>query len=174
MTAGFDISAGLQVGLNTVTQQLARLNRTLADNITYLQPKAFAAHGTSYLTGTILNASGFGVFDLGGPEMGERWNIKRIGVARGDDATATMTGRADWYVGPAVPILALPYPSEGHKWPFTTLPNTMFITDNGITVIAPNNLVCVISGGTASQPVWVNAEIEVIPESARTASYMPL
>lgn len=168
---GVDVGANIEIGIGKLTTAIMRLQRTLADEITYRQPKAHTARGWSPQNNTQLNANGFGIFDLGGPEMGERWNVKRIGVVRGDDATAAMTGRADWYVGPVISsILLLPYPSEGHKWPFAVLPNSMFITDNGITVIPTNNLFCVISGGTAIQSVYVSAEIEVIPDTARTSA----
>lgn len=164
----FDVVAKLNVTLGDVATALVENRKTterLSQVITYQQPTPLPI-----VRGVTLSGTGFAMVDMGGPNVGYRWNVKRLGVVGSPDATATVTGRADWYAGNTIPASALPFPAEGHRWMMTTLPNDTAFSNNVITIVPQNRLIVVVSGGTAGQQLSINAEVEDIPDSGRGRS----
>lgn len=166
---GLALDAGLDVTLQTVAtgiKALAQETAKLARTITTATPTP-----RSVFANAVMPAGGMVVLDLGGPNPGTRWNVKRFGIIRGDDATQTLGGVANLYVGKSTIVTLTPpliaAPTEGWKWFFATLPNVIAYSDNVITVQAGNNLFAVVTAGTVGQSVTANAEVEVIPELAR-------
>lgn len=164
---GIELSGDVDITLQTVSSGMAAVRDQiahLARAITTMSPtpRSLGATFAVPVAGPLL-------IDLGAPQPGTRWNVKRIGVVRGDDATQALTGRADVYVS-RVSIFSVAgqtMPAEGWKWTFATLPNVVAYSNNVITVQAGNALIVVLTGGTAGQLAYANAEVEVVPDTAR-------
>lgn len=112
-------------------------------------------------------ATGPLLLTMSGPEVGEKWLVKSLRVSDGGNAQTAVVGKADFYVGQAVPpsgSLAtwVPLPPISWRWTFANLPNIVTFSTKAITVLSPDNLYCVITGGTDEQVITAAAEVEVI------------
>ncbi|HUL99766.1 MAG TPA: hypothetical protein VLU24_10235 [Mycobacterium sp.] len=165
--SGLELSGDLDITLKTVAtgiKAVAEQTAILSRVITTITPTP-----RSLVLTQSVPAAGLAVFDLGSPQPGTRWNVKRVGVVRGDDVTQTLGGRADIFVGKVTVqagVAGQTLPTEGWKWSFATLPAVTSYSDNTITVQSGNNLIVIISGGTGGQQANVNAEVEVISDAA--------
>lgn len=131
-------------------------------------------------------STGIMAFDLGGPDMGRRWLLRRIAVG-GTTPTTTTAGRADVFVSAVPPIDPVTGGTGGSgvltgtalragclaDWrdQATSLPQVSGYTSRTIVVGPNESLWVVISSGTASQQYVCNAGVMETMESAATQSY---
>lgn len=142
------------------------------------EPTNIPMYGVPYLGGSndnpVVPASGPLLLSLGGPETGNRWVIKRLWVSDAGNAGATCAGVATFYVGQATNPQGnlatwVPVPASSARWVFPNLPNAVTFTSDAIVVKATDQLLCVITGGTATQAII--AQGEAINESLITPVY---
>lgn len=140
------------------------------------EPTNIPVYGVPYLgsatTNPVIPASGPLLLSLDGPQVGNRWVVKRLWVSDAGNAAATMAGQAYFYVGQAIgPSGSLatwvPVPPSSGRWIFPNLPNATTFTSDAIVVKATDSLFCVITGGTVGQNVICQGE--VINEAQTTA-----
>lgn len=107
-------------------------------------------------------ASGTLVIDLGAPQIGRRWVVRRLAVASAAGATGTLAGRADWYVGSAASV------ANPAAWQATmpALPAVQLVSSEAIPITPGDHLFCVISTGTANQVPVASATILDYPADA--------
>ena len=130
--------------------------------------------------------SGIVAFDLGGPDLGRIWLVRRIAVG-GITPTTTAAGRADVFVSAIPPVDPVTGGTGGGgtltgtalragvtaEWrdQATTLPLAAQYSNRQIVVNPNESLWIVISSGTVSQQYVVNAGVEEYMLSAAKQSY---
>lgn len=107
-------------------------------------------------------ASGVLVIDLGAPQIGRRWIVRRLAMASAQGATGTLAGRADWYVGTPA---ATPNPAAW-QWTMAALPSVQLVTSEAIPITPGDHLFAVITTGTATQVAVASATILDYPADA--------
>lgn len=110
-------------------------------------------------------ASGILVLDLGGPNVGRKWEIRGLAVSDAGNAITAVNGVANWYVGkataPTIPAANwVPLAPTAWRWVFPVLPNLVSFTSDARTVLPNDHLYCVITGGTATQNILAQAEVK--------------
>jgi hypothetical protein len=149
-----DIYAGLcaQIGnLATAVQSLQanQARQDIADSATrYIKPPA--AFGT-------LNGSGDGYFDLGGPNAGYMWTVRRITVVDAASLTANMGGGtaiAGIYAGNIAG--AQQVATENLEWIIGGLPNVANFSADQLVLQYGEHLYVQIANATADENVKVS------------------
>lgn len=156
--AGPSFEAFAQFGA-ALTTDMRAVRRELADQ----RARDLAArpvHQGLPQAGTV-PASGPLTLDLGTPQMGRAWSVRRLSVSDSSSAIATVAGAATWYVGPA----AIPAPGNV-AWRLATLPAVERFTGDTLRIKAGEHLICVITGGTAAQGIIARADIADYPADA--------
>ncbi len=102
----------------------------------------------------VVPASGTLVLDLGAPQLGRRWLVRRLAVAGVPTVGTALAGRADWYVGqPSSPS------PQGWEWGMATLHSVQPFTSESIPVIPADHLFVVITTGTSGQGAIASATV---------------
>jgi hypothetical protein len=114
---------------------------------------------------TTLNASGFGLIDLGGPPAGFEWIIRQIQFS---DAAlwANSMGSAvcQFGVGQIPPSAGVAMPAPSVRWAFASGPNFEAFGTNHFTAMSQSEHVyCQVSGGNAAEVVQATIVIEQWP-----------
>lgn len=113
-----------------------------------------APNGVPLQAAGIVPASGTLVLDLGAPQLGRRWLVRRLAVAGVPTVGTTLTGRADWYVGqPSSPV------PGSWQWAMATLPSVQPFSSESIPVIPSDHLFVVITSGTSGQGAVASATV---------------
>ena len=125
--------------------------------------------------GGVYPASGTLVLNLGSPDLGSFWNVRRI-IVGGSDITSTPAGAAWVFVQGSPPNQAGANPSiaqvadivgqSGNAVP-TTFPQRSTYATHVLSVDATEYLYVVITGGTAGTQYVASAKLEVYDLSAR-------
>jgi hypothetical protein len=110
-------------------------------------------------------ATGPLVLDLGGPNVGRKWEIRGLAVSDAGNAATAVTGVANWYIGkatqPVVPAANwVPLAPTAWRWTFPVLPNLVTFSSDARTVLPNDRLYCVITGGTPAQVILAQAEVK--------------
>lgn len=105
--------------------------------------------------GGVVPAAGTLVLDLGGPQIGRRWLVRRLAVSNGLAVRTALTGVADWYVGQA----GGPPNPAGWQWTMATLPSLSTFSSESIPVTPSDHLFCVITTGAAGQVAVASATV---------------
>jgi hypothetical protein len=166
---GLSILAALSARLGTLSDAITRdLDDRRARRRLGAQPVPFwvpgAPIGQAQATvGTLVG--GQLVLDLGGPQTGRKWEIRGLAVSDAGNAAATVTGVANWYVGKATPPVSpvanwVPLAPTAWRWTFPNLPNLTTFSSASRSVLSPDRLYCVITGGTLNQNILAAAEIK--------------
>jgi hypothetical protein len=108
--------------------------------------------------GGVVPASGVLVLDLGAPQLGRRWLVRRLAVANGLAVRTVLAGIADWYVGQPPAGNGISNPA-GWQWTFPTLPNVSTFSSESIVAIPSDHLYAVITTGTAGQLAVASATV---------------
>lgn len=142
------------------------------------EPTNIPIYGVPFLGGSndnpVIPATGPLLLNMGGPETGNRWVVKRLWVSDAGVPTATVAGAAYFFVGQAVPPSGnlatwVPVPASSGRWIFPNLPNATTFTSDAVVIKATDQLLCVITGGTVGQSII--AQGEAINESLATPVY---
>ena len=114
------------------------------------------------------------VVDLGGPQQGRQWTVRRWAVADGGDTAAAIAGttRADLFVGKPYAVGAGSTRGAIQQWADTMnpLPNLRIPSNEAISVQPQDHLFVIITGATTSgQQLAVAVAILDEPQASYTA-----
>lgn len=102
----------------------------------------------------VVPASGTLVLDLGAPQLGRRWLVRRLAVAGVPTVGTALAGRADWYVGqPGSPS------PQAWQWGMATLPAVQPFSSESIALIPSDHLFVIITTGTSGQGAVASASV---------------
>ena len=121
-----------------------------------------------YATSAAFPASGTLALNLGSPDQGQFWSVRRI-VVGGSDITTTPAGTAWVFVQGSPPNANGANPSTAQVADFTvgTLPQKAFYGTHELVVDATEYLWVIITGGTATTLYVASVKAEVFDMSAR-------
>lgn len=108
--------------------------------------------------GGTVPAGGTLVLDLGAPQIGRRWIVRKLAVSNGVSVASTLTGRADWYVGQPPGVGQVPNPASW-QWAMAALPAVQPFSSESIPVLPSDHLYAVITTGTSGQIAVASATI---------------
>ena len=172
-----DVLAQISITLGGIKRQMDNAARRDEARLR-AEPTSIPIYGSPLLGGSndnpVIPATGPLLLTMGGPETGNRWVIKRVWVSDAGIPTATVAGAAYFFVGQAVypqGNLATwnPVPASSGRWIFPNLPNATTFTSDAIVIKATDQLLCVITGGTAG--LSIIAQGEAFNESLATPVY---
>lgn len=117
-----------------------------------------AIQGNAYV-----NSSGIAVIDLGGPQQGREWSLRRL-VVGGYQWGSSIAGTCQ--------IISTAYQPSDHLEPNTqnildvaqTLPSISFYGEHQIVIHNPNRLYAYISGGTQNQVASITGSVMDYPD----------
>jgi hypothetical protein len=151
------LSLGVELGgtLETHTSEMRRLYRRLQDNTPVDYEGA--------VTGTAVASTPL-VLDLGKPDAGTFWEVRRVYVG-GTDYSVSAAGTAGLYVSSQVPIGASPGGIAARDFT-NNLPNAAGYGTHELIVKESQHLLLVVNGGTTGQQYLASLAASVFQVTA--------
>lgn len=154
MTAGFDLEASASLGLQVgrLAAALEAQQRTAQEAL-----NRFPRYIKQSYNGT--NAAGTCTVNLGGPDLGYEWTVRRLFVADAAAVTNSTTGVCTFYASTASPLIL---PQNG-EWYMPSLPNAAVFGGGELRLGYSENLYAVITGGGTTQQLTFGIAYELYP-----------